>query len=114
MTSRIEGTGPLDVQPVIVPHPQNVVGANDCFMWPIATKGDDTTVVLYARSPCHWGEDSSKSDANSGIRETHYAQGYSETGWFPFSFALSSVGPVGIVDTPGSATMARSPWRMLP
>ncbi len=58
----------VDVTPVIVPHPANVVGANDYFMWPIATQVQDTTLVLYARTPCHWGDDSSKRDENSGIR----------------------------------------------
>jgi len=36
----------------------------------------------------------------NGLKNTCYGQGYSETGWFPFSFALSNIGPVGLVDTP--------------
>ena len=58
----------LDVRPVIVPHPESVVGANDYFMWPIAAKVNDTLVLLYARIPCHWGEDTDKADDKSGIR----------------------------------------------
>ena len=36
----------------------------------------------------------------NGLRNTRFGQGYSDTGWFPFEFALSNVGPVGLVDTP--------------
>jgi len=66
--AKFEGSALVDVRPVIVPHPEHVVGANDYFMWPIATMVDGTMVVLYARTPCHWGKDSEKRDANSGIR----------------------------------------------
>ncbi|MBN1341500.1 MAG: exo-alpha-sialidase [Phycisphaerae bacterium] len=66
--AKFAGSPLIDVRPVIVPHPENVVGANDYFMWPIATKVDDTLVVLYARCPCHWGKDKSKGDGNAGIR----------------------------------------------
>jgi len=58
----------IDIRPVVVPRHENVVGPNDYFMWPIATKVNDTLVVLYARSPCHWGKDKSKRDGNAGIR----------------------------------------------
>lgn len=58
----------LELRPVVVPNTGNVVGANDYFMWPIATKVDGTLVVLYARSPCHWGKQKSQGDGNGGIR----------------------------------------------
>jgi len=35
-----------------------------------------------------------------GGHDRHYAQGYSETGWFPFDFATTSVGPTKVMDTP--------------
>ncbi len=58
----------LDANPVVLPRPEYVVGANDYFMWPIATMVDETIVVLYQRTPCHWGPDKEKSDDASGIR----------------------------------------------
>jgi hypothetical protein len=66
--AKFAGTDLLDVQPVIVPTPENTVGENDYFMWPIATMVEDTMVVLYARSPCHWGPDKGKSGGKGGIR----------------------------------------------
>ena len=36
----------------------------------------------------------------NGIRGACYGQGYSATGWFPFQFAVTEVGPVDITDTP--------------
>ena len=66
--AKFAGSELIDFQPVIVPNATNVVGANDYFMWPIATMASDTVVVLYARSPCHWGKDSAKGGGNSGIR----------------------------------------------
>ena len=36
----------------------------------------------------------------NGIRGTCYGQGFSSTGWFPFQFAVTEVGPVDITDTP--------------
>jgi hypothetical protein len=39
----------------------------------------------------------------NGLRNVQYAQAYSETGWFPFRFGISNIGPVGIVDTPDIA-----------
>lgn len=35
-----------------------------------------------------------------GGHDQHFAQGYSETGWFPFDFATTSVGPTKVMDTP--------------
>lgn len=35
-----------------------------------------------------------------GGHDRHYAQAYSETGWFPFQFATTSVGPTKVMDTP--------------
>jgi len=66
--AKFAATDLLDVRPVIIPTPENTVGANDYFMWPIATMVDDTMVVLYARSPCHWGPDSGNSGGMGGIR----------------------------------------------
>ncbi|MDA3924050.1 MAG: hypothetical protein PF904_05045 [Kiritimatiellae bacterium] len=36
----------------------------------------------------------------NGLKKTCYGQGYSGTGWFPFSFGISNIGPVSLVDTP--------------
>ncbi len=36
----------------------------------------------------------------NGLKKTCYGQGYSDTSWFPFSFGISNIGPVGLVDTP--------------
>lgn len=36
----------------------------------------------------------------NGLDNTRFGQGYSPTGWFPFDFALSDIGPVKKVDTP--------------
>lgn len=36
----------------------------------------------------------------SGQRYSKYAQGFSKTGWFPFDFAVTNVGPVFTMDTP--------------
>ena len=58
----------LDVHPVVIPVPQNIVGANDYYMCPWTTEVDGTLVVLYQRAPCHWGKDKGKSDKHSGIR----------------------------------------------
>lgn len=58
----------LAVCPVILPTSEHVCGANDYFMWPIVTMMEDTIVVLYQRTPCHWGEDLAKADENGGIR----------------------------------------------
>jgi len=66
--SKFEGSPLIDVRPAVLPTPDNVVGANDYFMWPITTMIDDTMVVLYERTPCHWGPDKAKSDENSGVR----------------------------------------------
>ncbi len=64
--AKFAGTDLLDVRPVVTPRPDCVVGENDYFMWPIATKVADTLVVLYKQTTCHWGKDASKRDANSG------------------------------------------------
>ncbi len=64
----LSGSGMVEVLPVVLPTPDKVVGPNDYFMWPIATQVDDTLVVLYARTACHWGPDSSTNDGNGGIR----------------------------------------------
>jgi len=66
--AKFTGTSLLDVRPVVVPGKDNVVGDNDYFMWPIATKVDDTLLVLYQRTPSHWGPDLVKRDKNTGIR----------------------------------------------
>lgn len=66
--AKFSGTNLLDVRPVIVPTPENTVGANDYFMWPIAAMVENTMVVLYSRCPCHWGPDSAKSGGMGGIR----------------------------------------------
>lgn len=58
----------LDVRPVVVPVPQNIVGANDYYACPWTTQIDGTLVVLYHRTTCHWGEDKDKEDKHSGIR----------------------------------------------
>ena len=39
----------------------------------------------------------------NGLRNVKYAQAYSETGWFPFRFGITNIGPAGIVDTPDIA-----------
>jgi sialidase-1 len=36
----------------------------------------------------------------NGIRRAYYGQGYSKTGWFPFDFDVTNVGPVDVTDTP--------------
>jgi len=36
----------------------------------------------------------------NGYRKSQYGQAYSDTGWFPFHFALSNIRSEGIVDTP--------------
>ena len=36
----------------------------------------------------------------NGLSNTYFGQGFSATGWFPFEFALTNVGPVRTVDTP--------------
>lgn len=66
--SKFTGSRWLDVRPVVVPAPQNIMGANDYYMCPWTTELDGTLVVLYQRSPCHWGKDKVKSDAHTGIR----------------------------------------------
>ena len=58
----------LDLRPVVIPASGNIIGENDYFMWPIAAKIDETMVVLYQRTPCHWGPDKEKQDENSGVR----------------------------------------------
>ncbi|MDA3926537.1 MAG: sialidase family protein [Kiritimatiellae bacterium] len=60
----------IDVEPVIAPNKENLVGANDYYMWPIATIIEDTMVVLYSRSTCHWGKEKSQNDGQGGIRMT--------------------------------------------
>lgn len=65
---KFAATDLLDVRPVVLPTPKNILGENDYYMWPIATMVDGTVVVLYARSPCHWGPDSTKGGGRSGIR----------------------------------------------
>ena len=39
----------------------------------------------------------------NGLKHVKYAQAYSETGWFPFRFGVTNIGPVAIVDTPDVA-----------
>ncbi|MBT5876190.1 MAG: exo-alpha-sialidase [Candidatus Latescibacteria bacterium] len=58
----------FSVTPVILPTVENIVGENDYFMWPIAAMIEGTIVVLYQRTPCHWGPDLEKSDGQGGIR----------------------------------------------
>jgi len=61
----------IDVQPVALPHPEQVVGENDYFMWPIATRIDGTDIVLFSRKFYHFGRDrqqSPREDEHSGIR----------------------------------------------
>jgi hypothetical protein len=36
----------------------------------------------------------------NGIRHSYYGQGFSASGWFPFTFKVSNVGPVYTTDTP--------------
>ena len=45
--SKFTDSGLLDVRPVVVPAPQNIVGANDYYMCPWTTEVDGTLVVLY-------------------------------------------------------------------
>jgi hypothetical protein len=35
-----------------------------------------------------------------GIREISYGQAYSDSGWFPFEFAVTNVGPMSWMDSP--------------
>ncbi len=44
----------LDVQPVLMPTPENVDTINKYLYWPIATVVDDTILVLYAQKPHHF------------------------------------------------------------
>jgi len=37
----------------------------------------------------------------NGINHVYYGQGYSPTGWFPIQFAITNIGPIDIIDTPG-------------
>lgn len=69
--ARIARTPGLDVHPVAVPRAEKVVGKNDYFMWPIATRIDDTDIVLFARKRYHFGRNRQKhdrEDSHSGIR----------------------------------------------
>ena len=57
----------MDVSPVVLPYPESVVGINDYIDWPVATKVNDTIIILYDRRGCHFGCPD-QSDSASGIR----------------------------------------------
>lgn len=47
--------GILEVHPVAIPVGNNLFGSNWHFGWPVATMVDDTIVLVYQRTPAHWG-----------------------------------------------------------
>lgn len=56
--------GLLELKPVVLPEPEFVIGKNNHFGWPIATRAGDALVVIYLRRCSHfvapqWDEDSS-------------------------------------------------------
>ena len=65
--AKFTGSELVDVSPVLLPYPEHVIGVNDYFDWPVATRVNDTIIVLYDRRGCHWGCDDNW-DSNSGIR----------------------------------------------
>lgn len=67
---RLRETGRVEVRPVALPRPDQVVTGNDYFDWPVATKIGRTIIVLFDRRRYHWGgeEGEARVDANSGIR----------------------------------------------
>ena len=52
----LDGSGLLHHKPIILPKSEFVVSGNDYFDWPIATKVDDTIVVLFDRRHYHGGK----------------------------------------------------------
>ena len=56
--------GLLELKPIVLPVPEYVVGKNNHFGWPVATKAGDALVVIYLRRCSHyvhppWDENSS-------------------------------------------------------
>ena len=56
--------GLLELKPIVLPEPGLIVGKNNHFGWPVATRADGTLVVIYLRRCSHyvhppWDDDSS-------------------------------------------------------
>lgn len=69
---KFTGSDLLDVQPVLMPTPENVDTFNEYLYWPIATVVDDTILVLYAQKPHHFKnrvQTDVHSDDYTGIRK---------------------------------------------
>ncbi len=67
----LDGSGLLHHKPIILPKSEYIVSGNDYFDWPIATKVEDTIVVLFDRRHFHGGKPKDAEpqwDENSGIR----------------------------------------------
>ncbi|MCK9222668.1 MAG: glycoside hydrolase [Limnochordia bacterium] len=49
--------GVLEIHPVALPVENNLFGNNWHFGWPVATMAGDTIVMVYQRTPAHWGSE---------------------------------------------------------
>ena len=57
-------------------------------------------IYLNEITPVSYGGGKVMFFLRQGGHDRHYAQGYSETGWFPFQFSTTNVGPTKVMDTP--------------
>ena len=67
----VNSSGLLEFSPVAIPYVEQVVTQNDYYDWPIATKIEDTLVVLFDRRRYHFGQPPRaipKTNSDSGIR----------------------------------------------